>query len=311
MANNFCTKCGKPLEEGSAFCTSCGAPVPKTDDAATAPLNAAATAPAATTQTPPAAQAAPAAQAYVKGGTAPMDPVQSQPVNYRAAEAPAANRPAQAPAAAPLNKNLLIIVIAAVVVILAVVLLLTHPWAPTASTSSTSATTASSVQQSSSATASSSSSNTSASDKSTYNSLLSAYNKLDGFDQRIRDCASTYNANTAILNAGLSERTADANTCKALEKEIQQEMSSLSALGITSSSKYYQDYKNISNLQNDLLKRIDVMVQSWNISIKYSNTTGHEKEIYAPIDADNDANGVNIYKTDYLNNYASSKPTEK
>ncbi len=254
--------------------------------------------------------------AYVKGSTAVMRPI----TGYDPSENPqhpgeqtSTSFTAPDPAKSGSGRKGALIVVA-ILIVVALVIVVLKPWTQT-STSQTATSTATSATSGASTAASSATDTRTASDTiadqtdvSAFDSLMAAYNKLSGFDQRIRDCAATYD--TAYNTSNRTTRTAKAAVCDALKAEIQTSIDEVESLGIGTASAIYDDYQNVSRLQNDLLQRVSVLCEGFRISLQYDNPSSHTSEITAPVLADNDSSGVNKYKKDFDETYASSKPSK-
>lgn len=136
--------------------------------------------------------------------------------------------------------------------------------------------------------------------------LTTYYNKLDGYDSDIKDVASAFNAD--YLKDSMSTRQADRDQAADVSNRLHSELTAVRALTVPSSSPHYQTYQDIVTCYDDLCHRVDVIVESWDISLQYSSPSGHADEITAPITRDNDANDKNVYKSDFDDRYPRCRP---
>lgn len=270
----FCTNCGAPLEEGTRFCTACGAPVvdvgsPTASEPQVSPI------------LPPSA-----------GGTA--TPRGRRPMPWQ---------------------NVLAICLAAVIAVGAgvCVVVVWHPWATaatdapvassTAAATSPSAATKSSVSAVSATTgkAASTSAVTTTSGDTPASTLDGAYSNIASLDERIRSAAADFNASET---AGAATRNASYSAAQAIQKDVSAQASALAGYHSSQNATYLQ---NLVKLTSDLQHRIDVIVAAWKIDVGYSDPSSHLDEIVSPMVADNDSNGINVYKIDYDNLYPNAK----
>ena len=96
-----------------------------------------------------------------------------------------------------------------------------------------------------------------------------------------------------------------------LQDDLEDLNDSIEDLRLSTTDPYYSDYQNVHRLIGYLIARIDVMNESWDLSLDYSVPESHNETILAPIARDNDANGINVNKTAYENEYPGSRPVEK
>ncbi len=306
----FCTSCGSPIDPGQKFCTSCGAsidfdsagssdkasPQLHTDSGIDVFSN------GETVQMPRSYSAGPSS-------TSPLPSVQDSTVRqYRQA---AADSIPAAQSAGTGNRKILIVIIAVLAVILCVLLgvLLGNVFGGTGQQdSSGSSASSSQVQQSdpSSNGASSSAQNGhSDSEQEIYNQLNSYYSKLGNYDTQIASCASTFNSN--YLKKDMSTRQAYAKEAESLLSQVKSDYSSLQSLSVSSSSSNSSSYNSIVTCYNDCVQRISVICDAWTNSLGYSDPTGHDDVICAPLSRDK-VNGSNKYYTDFQQNYPKAKP---
>lgn len=265
---------------------------------------------------PSAAFAPPASQ------TVPMPPVASAPA------ASPASFVASAPAAASGKKSPsrgAIVAIVAVVCVLAIgagvgVGVLTHGTggdpsdaggaavsqnAESSAGSSAAPSSASSVGSASSSASSASSSQSAADDASIKSMLTSYYDQLSGFDGEVRACATEFN--NTYASASMSARRASLESCESLESRVNARLDQVKALNVPQSSAYYVKFQDICTLYDDLSHRIGVIVEAWEICVRYDDPSAHQDEITAPIARDNDGQS-NIYFRDYEQRYPNARP---
>lgn len=137
-------------------------------------------------------------------------------------------------------------------------------------------------------------------------SLTVSYEKLSGYDEEIRACASDYNS--TFVTSSLSSRKASLAACTELKGRIDASAVEARAIDVPSSSSYYQKHQDIKTLYDDLSARIGVIEESWIIDVRYENPADHVAEIEAPIVRDNDSDGKNKYFLDFQSRYPSARP---
>lgn len=142
-----------------------------------------------------------------------------------------------------------------------------------------------------------------------YDVLSTYYSQAAEYDRRIADAAVTFNNN--YLKASASDRSNLGNDAHALKDELQTKIDELDKLAIAADSAYASDYANQKTLYNDLFQRIRVICEAWDISNSYSDASGHQEEIVAPLAVDNDSNGKNRYKKEFDELYPSAAPEKK
>lgn len=306
----FCTSCGSPIDPGQKFCTSCGASIDFDSDGSSDKVSPQLHADSGidvfsngeTVQMP---------RSYSPGpsNTSPMPSVQDSTVRqYR--QAAADSMPA-AQSAGTGNRKILIVIIAVLAVILCVLLgvLLGNVFGGTGQQdSSGSGASSSHVQQSdpsSNGTSSSAQNGYSDSEQEIYNQLNSYYSKLGNYDTQIASCASTFNSN--YLKRDMSTRQAYAKEAESLLSQVKSDYSSLQSLSVSSSSSNSSSYNSMVTCYNDCVQRISVICDAWTNSLGYSDPTGHDDAICAPLSRDK-VNGSNKYYTDFQQNYSKAKP---
>ncbi|MDO4290802.1 MAG: zinc ribbon domain-containing protein [Eggerthellaceae bacterium] len=172
-----------------------------------------------------------------------------------------------------------------------------------ASSSASSAGSASSAASSASSAASSQSAT--ADDVSIKSMLTSYYDQLSGFDGEVRACATEFN--NTYASASMSARQASLATCENLESRVDSRLEQVKALNVPQSSAYYAKFRDICTLYDDLSHRIGVIVEAWEICVRYDDPSAHQDEITAPIARDNDGQS-NIYFRDYEQRYPNARP---
>lgn len=142
------------------------------------------------------------------------------------------------------------------------------------------------------------------------------YQYLDGLYARIGE----YNQTVAEGAASFNETYATADTDRAaggrqgayqFHLKMDGEIRDLEALGIPETSVYYPAAQDMIALLNDLMHRAEVVSMAWAVVEGCpGDTEAHIDEIMAPIVADNDENGVNVYKKDFDERYPDAWPVD-
>lgn len=258
-----CPACGAEVQDDAAFCTNCGQRLDAVPSPAPAPI-----------------------------------PYQAQPAAQTSSQR---SRTSVLPIA---------IAVAACVAIVAIVVVVTYqtPHAKGTGASSTSSTTttttsgnsdrtvnsntsSSSGSSSSSRSTGSTTSGSDATDSATRSQLQGHVQMLNSLDDRIRDVASDFNKYVKD-GSGSSQRSA-AQTAFTVQDQVSSSASNLDAISVPSSSPYYDDYQSMQVCYDDLQNRIDCIAESWSLRLDGAS------DYLAPIRAQNDSNGVNVYKTDF------------
>lgn len=146
---------------------------------------------------------------------------------------------------------------------------------------------------------------TSAADRAIYNRLSTFYDRLGSYDNEIANAATVFN--NTYTTKSMSKRDEARDDAYDILNDITDEMSDLQSLSVPSSSEYYDSYNDISTCYYDCYMRISVIVDAWDISLRYSNPADHTDEITAPIARDN-VNGKNRYLTEFDSLYESARP---
>ena len=142
-----------------------------------------------------------------------------------------------------------------------------------------------------------------------YNNLTAFYNQLSGLDSEVRSAAATFNAH--YLDSSYASRKSYSDAASNLSSRISSLKGQVDALQISSSSKYYTNWQDISTLYNDLLQRIEVMCDAWAIDLSSDNPASNKTAILAPISRDNVAGtNDNQYRLDYEQRYAGAQPQQ-
>ena len=292
----FCTNCGSENPAGVTFCTNCGASLANQQQTPVVPT-----------------------QPQVQPRVQPQIQPAAQPSGQFYAGVPVQQRPADLP-----KKNYTPVVIAAIaaIAVVAVVAILAFSGAlgnkdgasndvynpnnvtSTSSASSSNASSGSTASTSSGSTSTTSSSANSDADVQSYQNLTRYYDALADYDSRIAACATDFNNNYALES--YSDRRAYLSTAQTLSSELSSSISSLSATSV--SSNYAGTKSEIQTCYSDCKNRIDVIIEAWNISLKYSVPKNHKDTIIAPIKRDSDGQN-NRYYTDFNNRYPNCCPT--
>ncbi len=312
MSNpKFCTSCGSPLDPGQKFCNACGAPidvdtVAPEDNASALQHDASGVdvfSNGETVQMPRSYSGSPS-------NTSPMPSVQDSTVRqYRQADPSDISTPQSTGSG---SRKAFIVVIAVLAVVLCVLLgvLLGNVFGGSSqqASSDSGSSSQSQAQHSDAMTSdhsSSSQSGSSDAERELYSQLNSYYSKLGSYDSQIASCASAFNSN--FLKKDMSTRQAYAKEAESILSQVKSDYSSLQSLNVPSSSTNSSAYNNMVTCYNDCVQRISVICESWTNSLSYSDPTGHDDAICAPLSRDK-VGGSNKYYTDFQQNYPKAKP---
>lgn len=331
----FCTHCGKLLTDDERFCTNCGTPA--TDDgqasqsqedaqaAEHAAASDAAFDTAATTvqsaQQPTATQPQ-QADVTVQSAHQPAPAPQPEAGATQQWATPAGSAPQQPiPTAAPKNNNALLIGIIAVLVVVIIALVAFFMIKPfDKGADDIKGTTIekvkivhndddASVKGDPNQLDDDDEEDEAGGEQNIYDQLSSYYSRLSDLDQKVRDCATTFN--TYYLKDDRSSRQAASDTAEALEDQISGLKDEVEDLDVPVDSQNYSSWKDIIALYDDLENRIDVICDAWEISLEYSSPANHKDEIVAPLARDNVAGtNDNKYRLDFEDRYPGAKPVE-
>lgn len=298
----FCTSCGSPINPGQKFCTTCGAAITENSSDLSSNLS----------------------NSSGPGDTSPMPVVDPRTVSYPddtqvLNSQDVQNRQYRQPSgdSAPVipNRNsdskkpvfiILIVVLAIAVLVLAGVLLSNLFAGQQNSSSVSSAPTEESQPSNPSQSASNNSSaEITDADRELYSTLSAYYSRLGDYDQRISSAAKTFNADYVSKN--MSIRSSDASSAYALAEEIADDYYALKNLSVPSTSRYASSYSAMLTCYYDCTQRIGAISESWDISLQYSDPTGHEDGICAPLSRDRSGDN-NKYYTEFKQTYPSAKP---
>ena len=137
--------------------------------------------------------------------------------------------------------------------------------------------------------------------------LTAVYDTLQSYNERVYSCIQTYNG--VFVSPDRNQREAAAGIASSLLGEIDNDIKSLDAMNIGRGSSLYDDYENVRRLLNDQYQRLAVIVESYEISLKYDTPYQHQDEILEPLTRDIGPTGENSYLEDFDANYWSSRPT--
>lgn len=298
----FCTSCGSPLDPGQKFCTACGAAIIESSSDLTSSISSSST-PGDTSPMPAVGSRRPS----YPGDTQVLN---SQDVQNRQYRQPSGNSAPVIP-----NRNsdskkpvfIVLIVILAVAVLVLAGVLLSNLFGNQQNSSSVSSTATEESQPSnpSQSTSNSSSAEITDADRELYSTLSSYYSRLGDYDQRIASAAKTFNADYVSKN--MSVRSSDASSAYALAEEIADDYYALKNLPVPSTSRYASCYSAMLTCYYDCTQRIGAISEAWDISLQYSDPTGHEDEICAPLSRDRSGDN-NKYYTEFKQTYPSAKP---
>lgn len=225
---------------------------------------------------------------------------------------------------------IVLIVILVVVIIAAILLLIFKPWVSTSTSTGTVVTSQAASSAQDNAFQSDASNGTSAanvsegaasgesdgtdassgtatgtvtSEADAYATLSAAYSSADGFNSSISALAQRFNAED-LLDADQATRQAAIDDGNAVLTQIQAQIDALNAITLADDSQYTQTLSNMKTIYNDLYHRMDTLVRALTATI----SGGGVDEANQIIAADNDSNGISIYKAEYDELYPVSAP---
>ena len=130
-------------------------------------------------------------------------------------------------------------------------------------------------------------------DQSFHDTLVSYYTKLPSYDSRIKDVASTWNADH------FSGRDYKSQTAYGLESEIYNDYIALSSMTVPTNSSWGTQHSLLVQTYEAAYGRIHTMCESWRLNMQYSDPQNHQSEINYPIVSQNDSAGINYDKRRY------------
>lgn len=310
----FCTHCGKLLNDNERFCTSCGTPVTDDGQASQSQEDAQADVTVQSAHQPvpaPQPEVGTTQQWATPAGSAPQQPIPTA--------APQAGAPA-----APKNNNALLIGIIAVLVVVIIALVaffMIGPFNKNADDSKGTTIEKVKIDHDDDDMSVKGDPNklddndddahdaATISEQNVYDQLSSYYSRLSDLDQQVRDCATTFN--TYYLKDDRSSRQSASDAAEALEDQIGDLKDEVEDLDVPIDSQNYSSWKDIIALYDDLENRIDVICDAWEISLEYSSPANHKDEIVAPLARDNVAGtNDNKYRLDFEDRYPGAAPVE-
>lgn len=122
-------------------------------------------------------------------------------------------------------------------------------------------------------------------DSAFHDSLASYYGGLSGYDTRIRDAATDFNASFLSKDMGL--RRSLAKSCSGLKVELQGKVDSLGKMTAPEGSSWTTQLALLRRCYQDHLNRITVIDSAWQIDLGYADPEEHQSEILGPISAGN------------------------
>ncbi len=313
-----CPVCSSEIQAGIKYCPVCGTDV----EGAQLRMQQAAARTAPTQRMPQAANVQPRAQVQQPVGSMPVNPMVQQNQQNRAVPMNS-SMPPQDPGrsfdtskmgGSPKWPIILIAILAVVVVVLAVLL---------AVRSCTPETTAPSTDQTGDGTSVVTPVTTPAPDSSAtvgdgtqaaaqpsagldnaaaYSELTAAYDKLDGFHNRISTIATEFSD-----TVGSGDLTDIRNRAAALQGEIDAAAAALNNLNIPADSPYAANKTAIASLYNDLAMRIGVLVEACDADM----SGGDFGPILSRDNGSPDEHGhTNVYLIDYEQNHEAARPVQ-
>lgn len=309
----FCTSCGSSLEPGQKFCTACGAPV--SDESALAQGDRSAGSSVGEVPSPLNRPGNTAPMPVVPSAASAGDDTQVLPNydarNRRYRQDPSGHLLSESSSASS-NKKILIGVIAVLAVLVCILVGVlfgvvsgNRQDAVSSDRSSDQPAATDGPVANSSTSSSDSKQKASSTDAELYETLSGFYNRLATYDNQIASEAKDFNAN--FLSKSLSTRTSSSNSASKLRKDIEDDYLDLQSLTVPSDSSYASCYSSLMTCYYDCLQRISVITEAWEISLSYSDPTGHEDEICEPLSRDK-VGDSNKYYTEFKQTYPSAKP---
>lgn len=127
--------------------------------------------------------------------------------------------------------------------------------------------------------------------------LRSQKGTLSSLDSDIRAVADDFNR--YAKDGSWSQQEAAASTASQVQSRVSSASASFDGVYVPASSAYRSTYQSMQTCYDDLQRRIDCMVSSWQLRLNGTS------DYLAPIREQNDASGTNRYKTDFDNRMAS------
>ena len=139
-----------------------------------------------------------------------------------------------------------------------------------------------------------------------YEPLTETYGSMGSMDWRIAAEAESFNDTYIDENRGNREyaaaQTRDvAAQARALRDKIY-------GMNVLTSSALYNNWQVQMRLADDLVNRVNALVEAWDLSLSFDDPAAHRDEILGPIARDNDEGGANVYRLDFERNYAAARP---
>lgn len=139
-------------------------------------------------------------------------------------------------------------------------------------------------------------------------SLSAAYDKLEGYSDRIVACVDEYN--TYFLDKSMDARLAAKKTADAVKADLEADLEGLQAMDVPATSAYAADAANVAEMYECQIGRISALTDSWALDVTFDVPSEHKDEILAELAKDNEG-GTNKYLTRFDEIYYSGEPTRK
>ena len=145
-----------------------------------------------------------------------------------------------------------------------------------------------------------------------YDRLLELYNQIGDFQDPLSDVIDDYNGGFLLSN--LERRREASSSAYALRDQVQALRDELDAVRLEQDSPYAEDLEHLKQLATWMYNRVDVLCQSWDISLSYPDgerLSQYQSEISKPLREALDASGRNENLTLFEENYNSWRPRER
>ncbi len=149
-------------------------------------------------------------------------------------------------------------------------------------------------------------------DDEAYGELLGRWEEIGAYQDPLGEVIAQYNG--GYLLSSLSARQAASEGAYALRDEVQKTIDALNGLSLAHDSVYSEDREHLLSLATWMYNRVDVLCDSWDISLSYPDGEGmsaHESEILQPLRDALDATGQNENLVLFEQNYSAWHPVQK
>lgn len=145
-----------------------------------------------------------------------------------------------------------------------------------------------------------------------FDTLTSLYEQIGDYQDPLSDVIDDYNS--GFLLSDLEARRAASESAYTLRDQVQATLDAIDAVRLEQDSPYAEDLEHIRQLATWMYNRVDVLCDSWDISLGYPDgerLSQHQSEISKPLRDQLDATGHNENLTLFEENYADWRPTRK